>query len=187
MFKLFLKLFGIKKSIRDAGMNYTSGKIESPKPEKTTGERIQNFAVFLFIFLIVVSMVVAIVLWVEIEDGEPFYVLGGFLVAIFGLLSAWCAYLALSGFGILVENSEKNSVFYKSIKQSIKNIESKMDQLTLEMDCDAPQENEEIMSEECDATEQAEAPQKSEEWFCSECGTKNRVGAAFCKECGKAK
>ena len=62
---------------------------------ENVGEKIKSWASALFYITTIISIITAIVLWATIEEGEPFYVIGGFIFAILGPLSAWFSSLIL--------------------------------------------------------------------------------------------
>lgn len=74
---------------------------------ENVGEKIKSWASALFYITTIISVITAIVLWATIEEGEPFYVIGGFIFAILGPLSAWFSSLILYGFGELITTTKK--------------------------------------------------------------------------------
>lgn len=83
------------------------------------GEKIKTWAMALFWISVMISFVVAIVLWATIEEGEPFYVIGGFMFAILGPLSAWFSSLLVYGFGELIVTTKKQLAISTKQQQTI--------------------------------------------------------------------
>ena len=107
------------------------------------GEKIKGWAIIVFTLMMIASFVLAIVSWATIEDGEPYYVIGGFLYVIIGPLSAWLSSLILYGFGELIEESKaarkmlqiqvtgnnKDGINVTNFEEQLENIEKKENNL----------------------------------------------------------
>lgn len=87
------------------------------------GEKIKNWATTSFYVETIIYVIGAIAMWiVSINDGVD-YIWGGFVLLIFGPLSAYFTSLLLYGFGELVDTNKKQLEITKMEKEVFSNEE----------------------------------------------------------------
>lgn len=98
---------------------------------QNTSKSINNVAKLLSVVEIVVSIIYAIILWIQGASSASsyssssrafFYILSGFVVLILGILFSYVTYYLIIGFSELVENSHNINNKMDNIKNELKNI-----------------------------------------------------------------
>ena len=137
------------------------------------GGKIKTLAVVVCVIGMIGSVIGGIVLWTQNSRYAP-TILPGIIIMVAGCLGSWVGGFFTFGFGQLIESTEENNAYLRSISKTLSAQKGKTEDT-------APQPVKPVVP----------APQttraRAADWKCHKCGTSNPVGIIFCRDCGEYK